>query len=62
MEVYKMVEMAKTGDKEARIWLDMHYEPMMKNNVEKKYGIEAAEEFIKLLPSLIDYYFDNKLS
>lgn len=61
MEVYKMVKMAKTGDKEARIWLDMHYEPIMKKNIEKKYGIEAAEEFVELLPNLIDYYFDNKL-
>lgn len=61
MKVCEMIEMAKNNDIEARYWLDLHYEPIVRENIERKYGTLNAEEFVELLPTLIDYYFDNNI-
>lgn len=61
MKIYKMVEMARNNDPDAKIWLEEHYEPIVRENVQKKYGNAASEKMVELLPSLIDYYFENNI-
>lgn len=61
MKVKQMVEMAKNGDKEAKNWLDEHYEPIVGDYVKRKYGEENSYKMIELLPSLIDYYIENNI-
>ena len=61
MKVYKMIEMARNNDPEAKIWLDEHYEPIIRNYVLNKYGQEAASKMVEMLPSLINYYFEHNI-
>ena len=39
----------------------MHLYEFVRENIERKYGTLNAEEFVELLPTLIDYYFDNNI-
>ena len=61
MKVYKMVEMARNNDPDAKDWLNEHYEPIVKNYVLKKYGQDSSYKMNEMLPSLIDYYFEHKI-
>lgn len=61
MKVKKMIELARNNDNDAKVWLDEHYEPIVRNYVERKYGKEASYTFVELIPNLIDYYFENNI-
>lgn len=61
MRVYKMIEMARNNDLEAKTWLLEHYEPIIRNYVTNKYGSDAAAKIVEMLPELIDYYFEHNI-
>ena len=59
MKVKKMMELAKKGDKTAKLELEQHYLTILKNYTKKKYGEEAEQIADNTLPFLIQCYFDN---
>lgn len=59
MLVKDMIKLAKQGDDTGFDYLKSHYEPIIKENVRRKFGDDASEKMVELLPSLIKYYFDN---
>lgn len=59
MKVKDMIKLARQDNYLGFEYLDAHYSPILKANVRKKYGEEAAEKMVELVPSLIEYYIKN---
>lgn len=61
MTIGEIEKLASEGNKEAIDGLKKYYEESIKEYTKTKYGKEASEKIVELLPSLIDYYFENKI-
>ena len=59
MKVKDMIKLARKDNYLGFEYLDAHYSTILKTNVRKKYGEEAAEKMVELVPSLIEYYIKN---